>query len=96
VAIVGKTPLDIQNQLDRLLEYCNAWGLSVNTAKTKIMVFRKRGGLLTTERWTYNSQHIDVVNEFNYLGTVLSYPANFGPNIEHVVGKSPASLNNLL
>jgi len=46
MAIVGKTPLEIQNQLDRLLEYCNAWGLSVNTAKTKIMVFRKPGGLL--------------------------------------------------
>jgi len=45
MAIVGKTPLEIQNQLDRLLEYCNAWGLSVSTAKTKIMVFRKRGGL---------------------------------------------------
>ena len=55
MAIVGKTPLEIQNQLDRLLEYCNAWGLSVNTAKTKIMVFRKRGGLLPTESWTYEA-----------------------------------------
>jgi len=96
MAIVGKTPLEIQNQLDRLLEYCNAWGLSVNTAKTKIMVFRKRGGLLPTERWTYDSQPIDVVNDFNYLGTVLSYTGNFGPNIEHVVGKSLKSLNVLL
>jgi len=61
MASVGKTSFEIQNQLDRLLEYCNAWGLKVNTAKTKIMVFRKRGGLLPTERWTYDSQPIDVV-----------------------------------
>jgi len=40
MAIVGKTPLEIQYQLYCLLEYCNAWGFSVNTAKTKIMVFR--------------------------------------------------------
>ena len=30
MAVVGRTPLETQNQLDRLLEYCNAWGLSVN------------------------------------------------------------------
>ena len=51
------------------------------------MVFRKRGGLLPTERWTYDSQLIDAV-EFIYIGTVLSYTGNFGPNIVHVVGKS--------
>ena len=73
-----------------------AWGLSVNTAKTKIMFFRKSGGLLPTERWTYDSQHIDVVNEFNYLGTVLSYTGNFGPYIDYVVGKTLKSLNVLL
>jgi len=63
--------------------------------KLKLCFFRKRSGLLPTERWTYDSQPIDVVNEFNYLGTVLSYTCNFGPNIEHV-GKSLKSLNVLL
>jgi len=60
------------------------------------MVFRKRCGLLPTERWTYDSQPIDVVNEFKYLGTVLSYTGNFGTNIEHVVGISLKPLNVLL
>lgn len=45
LAIVGKSPDEIQKHLDRLLEYCNNWDLSVNKIKTKIMVFRKRGGL---------------------------------------------------
>jgi len=30
----------------------------------------------------------EFMNEFNYLGTVLSYTGNFEPTIEHVVGKS--------
>jgi len=33
VASIVPGKVEIQNQLDRLLEYCNAWGLSVNTAK---------------------------------------------------------------
>ena len=49
MAIVGKTPCEIQNHLDNLYTYCNHWGLQVNTIKTKIVVFRKRGGLLPTE-----------------------------------------------
>ena len=45
MAILGKSPAEVQSHLDKLYVYCNAWGLNVNTAKTKIMVFRKRGGL---------------------------------------------------
>ena len=42
MAIFGKTPEDLQHNLDLLLDYCNTWGLEVNASKTKIMVFRKR------------------------------------------------------
>ena len=41
MAIIGKTPDELQSHLDHLLVYCNTWGLRVNTTKTKIMVFRK-------------------------------------------------------
>jgi hypothetical protein len=96
MAIIGKTPEETQILLDRLYNYSNSWGLRVNTSKTKIMVFRKRGGLLPTEHWTYNDQPIEVVNEFNYLGTVFSYTGSYGVNIEHVVGKALKALNVLL
>ena len=53
MAIVGKSPEEIQNHLDNLYTYCNTWRLKVNIDKTKIMLFfLKRGGLLPTEKWT--------------------------------------------
>ena len=67
MAILGKSPLELQSHLDLLHNYCDTWGLKVNTDKTKVMVFRKRGHLLPTETWTYNDQVLDVVNDFNYL-----------------------------
>ena len=51
------------------------------------MGFRKRGGLLTSEKWTYNSQPIEVVSDFNYLGVVLNYTGSFNLNQEYLVGK---------
>lgn len=33
--ILGKTPEDLQNSLDSLYDYCNCWGLEVNTQKNQ-------------------------------------------------------------
>ena len=44
LVILGKDRDDLQKSLDRLEYYCNEWGLEVNTERTKVVVFRKRGG----------------------------------------------------
>ena len=67
MAILGKSSAEVQSHMVNFYLYCNSWGLSVNTATTKIMVFRKRGGLKENEKWTYNGNVIEVVNNFNYL-----------------------------
>jgi hypothetical protein len=41
MAILAKTPMDLQNSLNKVYEYCRKWALEANTNKTKIMVFRK-------------------------------------------------------
>ena len=76
--------------------YCDNWGLNVNTEKTKIMVFRKRGNLKPTEKLYYNDVLPDVVNDFNYLGTCFSYTGNFMYNQEILAGKGLKALNVLL
>ena len=82
--------------LDLLEMYCHKWGLQVNTDKTKIVVFRKRGGLLNDESWTYNGRNLEVVSNFNYLGTVFNYTGNFALNQETLVGKGLKAMNCLL
>jgi hypothetical protein len=96
MAILGKSPEEIQTHLNNLYLYCNAWGLNVNTSKTKIMVFRKRGRVKQDERWTYNGQSIEVVDNFNYLGTVINYTGSFTLNQEHLMGKALKAMNILL
>lgn len=96
MAIIGETPNETQELLNLLHTYCSNWGLRVNSSKTKIVVFLKRGGLLPNERWTYNSQNIEVVNDFNYLGTVFNYTGKFLLNQEHIIGKALKAMNVLL
>ena len=95
MVILGKSPDELQYHLDLLHTYCNSWGLEVNTEKTKIMVFRNRGRLLRGENWTYNNQEIEVVDEFNYLGTIFKYTGIFSSNTEYIIGKALKALNVL-
>ena len=44
IVLFGKTPEDLQHALTILENYCNRWKLTVNTNKTKIVVFKKGGG----------------------------------------------------
>ena len=67
----------LQHMLHSLSTYTKDWNLEVNIQKTKIVIFRNGGIVRDTERWVYNGEHIEVLNEFCYLGIVLNYNGKF-------------------
>ena len=89
MVIIGKSVDEINTSLELLCNYCNTWSLEVNAQK-------KRGGLLNSEVFTYNGNRLDVVNVFNYLGTVFNYTGNVSLNQQQLVGKGLKALNVLL
>ena len=94
--ILSLTPEDLQLSLNNLSEYCVKWGLEVNVAKTKIVVFRKRGILKRNEHWVYNNELLETVDHFNYLGITFNYTGNFKINIETIYGKGVKAMNSLI
>ena len=72
IILFGKNPEDLQKALNVLEEYCQRWKLTVNTSKTKIMVFRKGGRLSNNLNFVYNNIKIEIVNKFCYLGVVFT------------------------
>ena len=93
--IVGNSTEDLQKSLNRLHQYCNRWGLEVNTTKTKIVVFRKRGRTLINEKWFYNDSILEVVDFFNYLGVTFNYTGSFALNNQCMIGKALKAMNVL-
>ena len=86
----------LQTSLDSLESYCKKWNLQVNISKTKIMVFRKGGNLRQNEKWTYVGENIEIVNNFNYLGIVLSSGGSFVKATNTLVGKALKAMHALL
>ena len=72
IILFGKNPDDLQNALNALEDYCKKWKLTVNTSKTKIMVFRNGGCLPNDLNFVYNNINIEIVSKFCYLGIVFT------------------------
>ena len=58
ICIVNDTVGRIQNQLNVLSTFSYKYGLSVNLAKTKVVVFRNGGSLRGNERFYFNNAEI--------------------------------------
>ena len=77
MVLLSETPDDLQNMLDSLANYTKKWDLTVNTSKTKVMIFRNGGRVRENETWVYNGEVLETVNEFNYLGMLMNFNGKF-------------------
>ena len=77
MTIFAETAEGLQKGLDILESYCNRWKITVNTEKTKIMVFRKGGILPRNLRFFYNNQELEIIKSFSYLGIVFTPGVHF-------------------
>ena len=93
VVIFSETAEGLQESLNNLKQYCDKWNLSVNIEKTKIMVFRKGGVLSQNETWTFDNNEIEIVNNSNYLGVVLSSGGSYVKATNTLAGKALKAIN---
>ena len=77
IVIFANSAEGLQRNLNILHNYCQRWKLTVNVAKTKIIVFRKGGQLPRNLRFIYNGLNIEIVEKFSYLGIVLTSGGSF-------------------
>ena len=77
MVLLAEKPEGLQKMINSLFNYTQNWNLTVNTNKTKIVVFRNGGKLRDNEKWYFNGCKLDVVNEFIYLGVLFFYNGKF-------------------
>lgn len=82
----------LQKMIKRLEEYCDFWNLEVNLTKSKIMVFRNGGRLSHREKWLFKGEVVEIVNEYNYLGVILTPKMIF---TKHVQNRNSAAKNSI-
>jgi hypothetical protein len=65
----------LQEALSAFEKYCNIWKLTVNTNKSKIVVFSKKK--YKTNVFKICGQVIALQDWYSYLGVIFNYNGNF-------------------
>ena len=95
MVLLSKDPAELQLLLDKLLSYSCEWGLKVNTAKTKILVFQKQRADIEFS-WTYDGTNLEIVETFCYLGMKFHYTGNLEPGVKAFSDQALRATNSLL
>ena len=74
--ILAQSAEDLQKGLNCLETYCKRYKLTVNTDKTRIMIFKK-GGRNIASRWHFGDKELEIVRSFKYLGIVFTTTGSF-------------------
>ena len=88
IALIADTSVELQRKLKALESFCQKWGMEVNLAKTKIIVFRNGGKLSSKEKFLYSGKTIDIVTHYKYLGIVFNSRLTWGHAIKELAGKA--------
>ena len=92
--LFSDTESDMQHALDAFHVYCNTWRLTVNTEKTKIVVFSP--GKQKTYRFMFDGLEIELTNEYKYLGVYFTRGGAFAKAKQHIAEQANKALFSLL
>ena len=71
VVMLSSTEKGLQNCVNKLYNVATDWKMSINTKKTKVLLFSKNSRLKGPEI-KYNNTIIENVKQYTYLGMVFS------------------------
>ena len=74
--VLAESPEQLQLALNAVYEYCRDWNLTVNTTKTKIVIF-SRYKVSDYPAFLFGHDLIEVVDDYTYLGVIFNYNGSF-------------------
>ena len=93
--LLSESEKDLQTALDNLSTYCTQWKLTVNTSKTKEVIF-SRGKVRNIPKWQFGPDEIETRYEYTYLGTSFNYNGTFNRAMAKQVTQAKRALYGLI
>jgi hypothetical protein len=88
IVLFSETQDGLQRCLNKLHNYCKKWDLTVNSSKTKVLLFNKGGHKFKKFNFTYGDTPLEIVQHYTYLGLTFSSCGTFTQAIKDIVSKS--------
>jgi hypothetical protein len=75
-ALMAESSDGLQKTLNCFEKYCDLWKLTMNTTKTKAVIFSKKK-VRQNQSFKIKGQNIEIIDSYCYLGMLLNYNGNF-------------------
>ena len=85
--VLAESAEELQKALNAVNLYCIQWNLTVNTSKTKIVIFSKKK-VTDFPAFLFGHSTIEVVDDYTYLGIIFNYNGSFQKAINKQVEQS--------
>ena len=89
-AIVTHTKEDLQCLMDRFAKSCKEFGLTISIKKTNVMA---QGA--DPPDITINGNHLNIVDQFTYLGSTITNDLLLDAEISKRIGKASTTMHRL-
>ena len=93
--IFAETAHDLQKALNAMQRYCDMWNLKINASKTKIVIFSK-GKLRNKPDFVLINNHLEVVDDFDYLGVRYNFNGKFAKNKKRLIDQARKAMFSLM
>ena len=93
--LLAENEHDLQKSLQSLHSYCETWNLSVNTTKTKIVIF-SRGKIRNKPTFYFGNNTIEVCDDYTYLGVLFNYNGKYKKAINKQINQARKAMFALL
>ena len=88
IVLFSDSSTGLQNSLDKLKLYCEKWHLTVNTEKTKVLIFNKNGRLLKNYILKFGEEIFEKVKKYCYLGIIFCVSGSFKQAVHSLIDKA--------
>ena len=92
---MAENPTDLQTAINALKSYCLLWNLTVNTSKTKVMIF-SRGKIRKKPLFSFGDNELEIVDDYIYLGITMNYNGRFKKAISKQVSQARRAMFKIL
>jgi hypothetical protein len=93
--VLAASPAELQKALDAMYSYCNLWKLTVNTEKTKVIIF-SRGKIRVRPTFFLGRNKLEFADDYLYLGVIFNYNGKFNKARKGLYDKASRAMFALL
>ena len=91
LVIVSPTKNGLQEKLNHLSQFAKDKDLTINSKKSKIVIFNK-GGKLLKEQFTLDGKQLEIVPFYTYLGIDIPTSGSFNPGMAQMNSKAKKAM----